>query len=69
VIARPPATAVDQAHRAVGKPTLHLGARQAMFLEQVPGPIGHGKLEYRLRDIDSHNGQSGGSIHLGLPSG
>jgi len=38
-----------------------------MLFDHAPGTVGHGKLEHGIGDIDSHDGQSDGSIHLGLP--
>ena len=55
-----------QADGAVGKPALELGAREALLLNDPPAAIGDGELEDGLRQIDSHDGQCGSSIHLGL---
>jgi hypothetical protein len=58
----------DQADRTVGEPAFELGAREAVLLDDAPGAIGDGELEHGLGEIHSHNGQHGGSIHVGLSS-
>jgi len=58
----------DQADCAVGEPALGLGPNEALALEDAPIRIGDGELEHGLGEIDAHDGQRGGSIHLGLPS-
>ena len=55
-----------QADGAIGEPALELGAREAMRFDDAPGAIGDGELEHRFREIHAHDGQSGGSIHVGL---
>jgi hypothetical protein len=45
-----------------------LGARQALTFYQAPVRIGDRKLKYGLGEIDAHDGQRSGSIHLGLSS-
>jgi len=58
----------DQADGTVGEPALELGTRQALTFDDAPVRIGDRKLEHGLGKIDAHNGQRGGSIHLGLSS-
>ena len=58
----------DQTDRAVGEPALELRAREAVLLDDAPRAIGDGELKHGFREIDSHNGQPGGSIHVGLSS-
>jgi hypothetical protein len=55
-----------QAHGAIDEPALELTARKAMLFDHPPGAIGDRELEHRLREIQSHNPQSSGSIHVGL---
>lgn len=54
-----------RANATVGKPAFHWRARQAVLRGDPLGAVGHGELEHGIRNIDSHNGQSGGSIHPG----
>lgn len=58
----------DQADTAVDEPALELGTGQALTLDDAPIRIGDGELEDGLGEIDAHNGQRGGRIHLGLSS-
>ena len=58
----------DQADGTVGEPALELGTRQALTFDEAPVRIGDRKLEDGLGEIDAHDGQRGGSIHLGLSS-
>jgi hypothetical protein len=53
---------------AVGKPTLELGAGEALALDHFPVAIGERELEHGLGEIDAHDGQCSGRIHLGLPT-
>jgi len=43
-------------------------AEPALAFDQAPVGIGNRKLEDGLGQIDAHDGQRGGSIHLGLSS-
>jgi hypothetical protein len=56
-----------QAHGTISEKALELGTRQPLLLDHPPRTIGDRELEHRLRKIDSHNRQSSGSIHVGLP--
>jgi hypothetical protein len=55
-----------QTHRTVGKPAFELRARETLLLDRAPIVIGDRQLEDGFRKIHSHNGQSSGSIHVGL---
>jgi hypothetical protein len=58
----------DQADRPIGKPALELVSGQALALQHPPMAVGDRELENGLGEIDAHDGQRGGSIHLGLSS-
>jgi len=55
-----------QTHRTVGEPALELRARKALLLDDTPAAVSERQLEDRLRKIHTHDGQSSGSIHVGL---
>jgi hypothetical protein len=48
------------------KPAFELAAAQASTLDHAPVLVGDGELEDVLGKIDSNNGSSRSSIHLGL---
>jgi hypothetical protein len=56
----------DQADGPIGKPALELAARQACAFDHAPLRIGDRQLKDVLGKIDSNNGSSRSSIHLGL---
>ena len=58
----------DQPDGAVGEPALELGAGEALALEHFPVAVGNREFEHELGEIDAHDRQRSGSIHLGLPS-
>ena len=44
----------DERDVAIDKPALELVAREAMLLNDVPGRISHGQLEYGFGQVDGH---------------
>jgi hypothetical protein len=58
----------NQTDGPIDEPALELGAGQPLSFDDPPALIGDGELENSLRKIDAHDGQRGGSIHLGLSS-
>lgn len=55
-----------QTHCTIGEPALERRAREALLLDHAPSMIGDRKLKDGFRKIHSHDGQSRGSIHIGL---
>jgi hypothetical protein len=55
-----------QADGPAGEPALELGTRQALTFDDAPVRVSDGELEDGFGEIDAHDGQRGGSIHLGL---
>ena len=55
-----------QTDYADNEPTFELTTRKTVCLDDPPGAISDGELKNRFGKINTHNRQSGGSIHFGL---